>query len=56
MPTDAMVLSVAVVAVFVAFGVVLYWADLQTRPDRLKAYSNSQDRRGTAARSIDKAA
>jgi uncharacterized membrane protein len=46
MPTDAIVLSVAVVAVFVAFAVVLYWADLQTRPDRLKADSNSQNAAG----------
>jgi hypothetical protein len=31
MPFDAMMLSVAVTAVFLAFAAVLYWADRQTR-------------------------
>ena len=36
MPTDALLVMIAVVAVFVAFGTVLAWADRQTsagRPD-----------------------
>lgn len=45
MPYDAMVVSAAVVAVFVAFAAVMLWADYQTRPDRLKADSNPQKRR-----------
>jgi hypothetical protein len=45
MPFDAMVVSVAVVAMFLAFAVVLLWGDLQTRPDRLKTDSNRQKRR-----------
>jgi len=32
MPADAMMVSVAVAAVFVAFAAVLLWADRQTRP------------------------
>jgi hypothetical protein len=34
MPFDAMIMSVAVVAVFVAFAAVLAWADGQTRPSQ----------------------
>jgi hypothetical protein len=45
MPFDAMVVSAAVVLVFVAFAVVLLWADYQTRPERLKAGSQSQKHR-----------
>jgi hypothetical protein len=45
MPFDAMVVSVAVVAMFLAFAVVLLWGDLQTRPDRPNADSNRQSRR-----------
>ena len=36
MPFDAMVMSVAVLAVFVAFAAALAWADGQTRPSQLK--------------------
>jgi hypothetical protein len=32
MPFDAMIVAVAVTVVFVAFAVVLAWADAQTRP------------------------
>ncbi len=32
MPFDAMMVSFAVVAVFVAFAAVLLWADSQTKP------------------------
>ena len=42
MPFDAMVVSVAVAAMFLAFAGVLLWGDFQTRPDRLKADSQSQ--------------
>jgi hypothetical protein len=42
-PFDAMVVSVAVVVVFLAFAGVLLWGDYQTRPNRLKA--GSQKRR-----------
>lgn len=35
MPTDALLVTVVVVTVFVAFAVVLAWADRQTQPDRL---------------------
>jgi hypothetical protein len=31
MPADAMILSVAIVAVFVGFGSVLYWGERRTR-------------------------
>jgi len=31
MPTDSLIVSVAVVAMFVVFGVTLLWADRQTR-------------------------
>jgi hypothetical protein len=46
MPFDAMVVSVAVAVMFLAFAGVLPWGDFQTRPDRLKADSQSQKRRG----------
>ncbi len=31
MPTDSLLVAVCVVAMFVVFGAVLYWGDLQTR-------------------------
>ncbi len=39
MPFDAMVLSAAVMAVFVVFAGVVAWGDYQTRPDRPTASS-----------------
>ncbi len=45
MPFDAMVVSLAVVAMFVAFAGVLLWGDYQTRPDRLKGDASSPKRR-----------
>jgi hypothetical protein len=45
MPFDAMVVSVAVAVMFLAFAGVLLWGDFQTRPYRLKADSQSQKRR-----------
>jgi hypothetical protein len=41
MPFDAMMVSVAVVAMFAVFAAVMLWADRQTRPDRLQAGANS---------------
>lgn len=35
MPTDALLVSVVVVAIFVAFAVALAWADRQTSAGRL---------------------
>jgi hypothetical protein len=45
MAFDAMLVSAAVVAVFVAFAAVLLWGDYQTRPERLKAEPHPQKRR-----------
>ena len=45
MPFDAMMVGVAVAVMFLAFAGVLLWGALQTRPDRLKADSQSQKRR-----------
>ena len=45
MPFDAMVMSAAVIAMFLVFAGVLLWGDAQTRPDRLKADAHSQKRR-----------
>ena len=45
MPFDALMVSVAVAVMFLVFAGVLLWGDLQTRPDRLKADSQSQKRR-----------
>ena len=44
MPVDAMLVSLAVVVMFVLFGAVVLWGDLQTRPDRLKNSTNPQKR------------
>jgi hypothetical protein len=42
MPFDAMLVSAAVVAMFVVFAVLLLWGDYQTRPDRLKTPESDQ--------------
>jgi hypothetical protein len=42
MPFDAMLVSAAVVAMFVAFAAVLLWGDYQTPPDRLRATASPQ--------------
>jgi hypothetical protein len=44
MPFDAMLVSLAVVVVFVAFAGVLLWGDSQTRPDQLKSSPSSPKR------------
>jgi hypothetical protein len=36
MPFDAMLLSAAVISMFVVFAGVLMWGDIQTRPERLR--------------------
>jgi hypothetical protein len=35
MPTDSLLVSVCVIAMFVVFAGVLFWGDLQTRPKQL---------------------
>jgi hypothetical protein len=45
MPVNAMILSAIILVMFVAFGAVLMWADLQTRPHRLKADAAIKPRR-----------
>jgi uncharacterized membrane protein len=35
MPTDSLLVTVGVVAMFVVFAAVLFWGDLQTRPKQL---------------------
>jgi hypothetical protein len=45
MPFDAMVVSAAVLIIFLAFAGVLLWGDMQTRPDRLNSRSQPQKRR-----------
>jgi hypothetical protein len=37
MPADALLMTIAVVTVFVAFKAVLAWIDRQTRPSQLKS-------------------
>ena len=44
MSFDAMLVSAAVVFVFVVFAGVLMWGDFQTRPPRQKAVPQSQKR------------
>jgi uncharacterized membrane protein len=35
MPTDSLLVTIFVVAMFVIFAAVLYWGDMQTRPKQL---------------------
>jgi hypothetical protein len=35
MPTESLLVSVCVVAMFAVFAAVLFWGDLQTRPNQL---------------------
>ncbi len=39
MPFDAMLVSAAVAAMFLALAAVIAWGDYQTRPERLKGPS-----------------
>ena len=45
MSFDTVLVSLAVVSVFVAFAGVLLWGDFQTRPDQLKANAHKPRRR-----------
>lgn len=44
MPTDSLLVSVCVVAMFVVFAAVLFWGDLQTRPKQLDDSSHAKRR------------
>jgi hypothetical protein len=44
MPVDSLLVSVFVVAMFVAFAAALLWADRQTRPDQLSAQNSAKRR------------
>jgi hypothetical protein len=46
MPIDTMLVSAAVISMFLVFAGVLAWGEIQTRPERLKAVAPSQQRRG----------
>jgi hypothetical protein len=46
MPFDSMLVSAAVISMFLAFAGVLMWGEIQTRPARLTAVAHSQKRRG----------
>lgn len=35
MPTDSLLVTVFVVAMFMIFAAVLYWGDMQTRPKQI---------------------
>ena len=45
MPADAMMVSVAVLAVFVGFAAVLFWADRQTSSSDIKSDAADRKRR-----------
>ena len=44
MPVDSLIVSVCVIAMFVVFGAVLFWGDLQTRPKQLAQPSDAKRR------------
>ena len=44
MPTDSLLVSLSVIAMFVVFGAVLFWADRQTRSDQTSAQHNAKRR------------
>jgi hypothetical protein len=44
MPTESLLVAVCVVAMFVVFGAVLFWGDLQTRPKQLARQSTDKRR------------
>ena len=45
MPTDSLLVSLFVIVMFVVFGAVLYWADLQTRSDQTSASAQDNAKR-----------
>jgi hypothetical protein len=44
MPTDSLLVAVCVVAMFVVFGAVLFWGDLQTRSEDMADSSHGKRR------------
>jgi uncharacterized membrane protein len=44
MPTDSLLVTICVVAMFVIFAAVLYWGDMQTRPKQLAGPSTGKRR------------
>ena len=44
MPTDSLLVTVCVVAMFAVFAAVLFWGDLQTRPKQLANSSDTKRR------------
>ena len=44
MPTESLLVAIFVVAMFVVFGGVLYWGDLQTRSKDVVASSHGKRR------------
>ena len=44
MPVDSLIVAVCVVAMFVVFGTVLFWGDMQTRPKQLAQQSSTKRR------------
>lgn len=44
MPTESLLVTVCVVAMFAVFAGVLFWGDLQTRPKHLANSSNAKRR------------
>ena len=44
MPTDSLLVAVCVVAMFVVFGAVLFWGDLQTRSKDVAGSSHGKRR------------
>lgn len=44
MPLDSLLVSLFVIAMFVAFAGALFWADRQTRPDQLSAQNSAKRR------------
>lgn len=46
MPVDSMLVSAAVILMFLIFGAVLAWGDLQTRPAGATAVARDQKRPG----------
>jgi len=47
MPVDSIVVSVAVVTVFVVFAGVLLWGDLQSGSSRQRSLGRDRSRRGS---------
>jgi hypothetical protein len=44
MPTASLIVAVCVVAMFAVFAAVLFWGDLQTRPEQLAKSSAARRR------------